>query len=257
LVPDGSMEVVWIEGRGLWLCGPDTSAWTIELPTPTDCVGVRFHPGAAAGALRIDAAEVVDRRLPLDAVISSRAARIIDERIHEVSDSRRRAEVLEQLIARIGPDGCGRTDEPDAMVQAAVRTLAVTDRRVHHLAEQTDLSARQLQRRFVRHVGYPPSQFARIARLQRFMHRSVTQRPVSLAELATCSGYADQAHLARDCRALAGLTPTQLRASVSATSHADPSSLVDADRLTDRPTDRSGVRSVQDGPPPVEQYSAA
>jgi AraC-like DNA-binding protein len=253
LVPDGSMDVVWIEGRGLWLCGPDTSAWAIEVPASTDCVGVRFHPGAAAGTLNIDAAETVDRRLSLDAVTGARAARIIDEQIHEAKTSHRRAEVLERLIAQLGSSGCSRADAPDVVIQAAVRTLAVTDRRVHHLAEQTDLSARQLQRRFVRHVGYPPSQFARIARLQRFMHRSSARPTATLADLATCAGYADQAHLARDCRALADLTPTELRAAVATTSHADPAALVDAERGNDRP----GVRSVQDGRPTVEQYSAA
>lgn len=235
LVPDGSMDLVWIEGGGSWLCGPDTTSWTFELPASTTCVGIRFRPGAAAGVLRLDATDVVDQRVPLDALIGSRAARIVDERVAgAVGPSARMAEI-EQLAARLASDD---NVSPDPVVAAAVGALATADRRVEHLAALTDLSPRQLQRRFVRHVGYPPSQFARIARLQRFLHRSCTEPRSTLVQLAMRAGYADQSHLARDCRALTGLTPRQMRAMVSTTSHAAPMSSLRS--LGD------GVRSVQD-----------
>jgi len=38
----------------------------------------------------------------------------------------------------------------------------------------------------------------------------VVGAPVSLAGAAFDAGYADQAHLARECRTLTGLTPRQL-----------------------------------------------
>jgi AraC-like DNA-binding protein len=236
LVPDGSMDIVWIEGRGMWLCGPDTASWTFELPARTACVGIRFRPGAAASVLRVDAPDVVDRRVPLDALIGSRAARIVDEQIHAADDPAARMAQLEHLVDRLGA-------APDRVVDAAVSALAAADRRIDHLAAQTDLSPRQLQRRFVRHVGYPPSQFARIARLQRFLHRSSTEPHTALAQLAVRSGYADQSHLARDCRALTGLTPRQMRATVSMTSHAAPFG--------------RGVRSVLDDDAAVGRDSAA
>jgi AraC-like DNA-binding protein len=51
----------------------------------------------------------------------------------------------------------------------------------------------------------------------------VARRPErGIAELAIAAGYVDQPHLAKDCRALAGVTPRQLiellpRTSVAAT----------------------------------------
>jgi hypothetical protein len=53
---------------------------------------------------------------------------------------------------------------------------------------------------------------------------------------------------------LAGLTPSELRASVSSTSHADPSTLDALDAPADVLAD---VRSVQDRAQVAERYSAA
>jgi AraC-like DNA-binding protein len=47
----------------------------------------------------------------------------------------------------------------------------------------------------------------RVLRLRRFLAQA---GPGALARAATEAGYADQAHLSRDCRALTGLTPGEL-----------------------------------------------
>jgi AraC-like DNA-binding protein len=48
-----------------------------------------------------------------------------------------------------------------------------------------------------------------VLRLGRALHQADAGRPLS--EVAQRAGYTDQAHLARDVRALAGITPTGLR----------------------------------------------
>jgi AraC-like DNA-binding protein len=78
---------------------------------------------------------------------------------------------------------------------------------VRDLARQADLSERQLRRRVEVAVGYPPRTLARILRFQRFLDaaRSSPSPRRDLARLAAETGYADQAHLTRDSRQLAGL----------------------------------------------------
>src|SRR6516165_826156 len=63
----------------------------------------------------------------------------------------------------------------------------------------------------LRAVGYGPRLLHRVLRFQRFLAecRTPTAR---LAELAFRAGYADQAHLSREARVLAGRTPAELRA---------------------------------------------
>ncbi|MEU0788421.1 helix-turn-helix domain-containing protein [Amycolatopsis sp. NPDC005961] len=73
------------------------------------------------------------------------------------------------------------------------------------LEEPVAVSERRLRRRFVQAVGYGPATYLRVARFQRAV--ALASRAPGLAALAVAAGYADQAHLSRDCRALTGLTP--------------------------------------------------
>jgi AraC-like DNA-binding protein len=60
-------------------------------------------------------------------------------------------------------------------------------------------------------VGLGPKLVQRIGRLQRFLALAESQgHPYRLAWLAQAAGYADQAHLNREVRALAGVTPREL-----------------------------------------------
>lgn len=63
----------------------------------------------------------------------------------------------------------------------------------------------RLRRRFVQAIGYGPTTYLRVSRFQRAV--SLAMRAPGLAALAAAAGYADQAHLSRDVRALTGLTP--------------------------------------------------
>jgi AraC-like DNA-binding protein len=205
LIPDGSLELLWIDGGGTWLCGPDTHSWAFHLPHGTAISGVRFRPGAAADVLGLDAHEVRDARVALSDLLGSRTGRILGERLSHAAGPARRTSVLEDVVrARRNDLGPGSTVELAALVG--------TDPKfgVEHLAAETGVSPRQLRRRFDRDVGYGPAFFARVARLQRFSRAAARSPGRGIAELAAQAGYVDQPHLAKDCRALAAMTPREL-----------------------------------------------
>ena len=132
--------------------------------------------------------------------------------------------------------------DPDGTVGLAALVADGRGCRVDELAAFSGVSSRQLRRRFDRTVGYGPAYYARIARLQRFAAGAARHPGRRLAELAADAGYADQPHLAKDCRDVAGVTPQRLVELL-------PRSSVDA---------RHGdVRSVQDGSRRREARSAA
>jgi AraC-like DNA-binding protein len=78
---------------------------------------------------------------------------------------------------------------------------------VEEVARRVGWSRRHLAARFAAEYGVGPKQ---AARLMRFSHaRSLARSGCRLADAAHRSGFADQAHLSREWRALGGQTPTQ------------------------------------------------
>lgn len=205
LIPDGCLDLLWIDGGGTWICGPDTRSWGFDLPPGTAMSGVRFRPGAAGAALRVDASELRDVRVALADLLGSGADRILSERLDGAAGSGQRLRVLEDFVR-------SRCGEHDPGSTAGLADLVASDPAygVEQLAAATGVSSRQLRRRFNRGVGYGPAFFARIARLQRFARVAARSSGRGIAGLAASVGYVDQAHLAKDCRALAAMTPRQL-----------------------------------------------
>jgi AraC-like DNA-binding protein len=83
--------------------------------------------------------------------------------------------------------------------------------RAEDVAAEVLLSERQFRRRCHAAAGYGPKTLHRVLRFQRFVRQLDASAGVpDLAAVAAEAGYADQAHLTRECKALAGLTPTAL-----------------------------------------------
>jgi AraC-like DNA-binding protein len=91
---------------------------------------------------------------------------------------------------------------PDpAMVEVARRARA--GQPVDAIAAVCGLSARHLQRRVRAAFGYGPKTLSKILRMQRAV--VLARRGTPFAEVSATAGYADQAHLARDVKVLAGV----------------------------------------------------
>jgi AraC-like DNA-binding protein len=79
------------------------------------------------------------------------------------------------------------------------------------VACEVGLSERQLLRRSLASFGYGPKTLARVLRMERALALATGGMPA--ADVAASVGYADQAHLSREVKALAGVSLTQMRAS--------------------------------------------
>jgi AraC-like DNA-binding protein len=208
LVPDGCVDVLWISNGTAFLCGPETTGWTFALPAGTEAVGVRFRPGRAASALGLDAVDLRDRQVRLDDVVGSREQRLLIDEVGAADPGLPRVRVLESY-ARGWLAAGGESDPVADQVARLLGRDGTTS--VSTLVRTTELSERQLHRRCVRAFAYGPATLRRILRLQRFLRLARhPSAPASLAVLSALAGYADQQHLARDCRAIARTTPSAL-----------------------------------------------
>ncbi|NKR74985.1 helix-turn-helix domain-containing protein [Rhodococcus hoagii] len=241
LVPDGCVDVLWIAGVGVRVCGPETSAWSFTLPPGSESFGIRFRPGAAPHVLRTSAAQIRDIRVSLADVLGAAAERTLVDRLEHAHDTTERLTILQDT----GRSWLAARHEPDPLAARITSALAVRSWTVESLADASSMTSRQLHRRCNEAFGYGPSTLRSILRLQRFMAAARSGRHRGLASLAAEAGFSDQAHLSRECRRIASLTPTALLDSEAPHWHGD-ASVLDA-----------GVRSVQDRTAATDGESAA
>jgi AraC-like DNA-binding protein len=207
VLPDACIDIIW-DGASLFVAGPDSGPVPIIPRAGQFFAGLRFLPGRAPGFLGVPASELLDSRVPLadlwgkapgdrlaDRLVSAAspaaAARVLD---HAVAVRAKEAPAPDPLIDELV--ALYTTTQPDAsrVVQIASRAMSVGERRLH--------------RHCCAAVGYGPKMLERVLRFQRA--RRIARGTTSLALLAALAGYADQAHLTRESRRLAGTTPSDL-----------------------------------------------
>ena len=81
--------------------------------------------------------------------------------------------------------------------------------KIEAIAKAASLGVRSLQTRFLANVGLTPKEFAGVQRLQSTLRALDSETP--LADLATDSGFSDQAHATRAIKRVTGLTLSRLR----------------------------------------------
>jgi AraC-like DNA-binding protein len=196
VLPDGCMDLIWVDGD-LLVAGPDTVAQLAVGPPGATYVGLRFAPGTGPAALGVPAHLLRDSRVPLADLWPAARVRRLAGRL---ASAPRPADALESAAA----DGL-RTADPVAPVVAARLRGGAS---VAATAAAVGLGERQLHRRCLHAFGYGPKTLARVLRLDRAV--ALARAGTPFATVAAEAGYADQAHLAREVRALAGASLTAL-----------------------------------------------
>jgi hypothetical protein len=205
VLPDGCVDIVWAPGSQPWIAGPDTAARPSALPSGTALAGIRFLSGVAAQILGTPVSQLTDRSVPLSDLWPREAARSLQEELDGARGDAQIVAAFEQATLRRDwppPDPAVRLTVLEIQRRVALGTNCCGR------SWNLPISGRQLRRRFVAAVGYGPKRFERIMRFQRFLRLADTLgRGQGLATLAAEAGYADQAHLSRECASLAGSSP--------------------------------------------------
>ncbi|MGA9920577.1 MAG: helix-turn-helix domain-containing protein [Candidatus Dormiibacterota bacterium] len=211
VLPDGCMDIIW-DGMSVVVAGPDTGPVSLADRPGVVYAGVRFRTGRAHPILGVPAWELVDQRVPLRELGRRDSSERLIADLQVAPSPEAAARLLENdVLARL-PNSVQLDPVVDALVASlsgAPGIAADTDSpKVADFCRRIGVIERQLLRRCRAAIGYGPKTLDRILRLQRVFSRSL---PASTqADLAVDSGYADQSHLSRECRRLAGLTPSDL-----------------------------------------------
>jgi len=172
-------------------------------------IQVALRPLGARALLGLPAGELAALDLPAEAVLGGVCAELRD-RVRAAAGWPERFAVLDEILLR-------RTADADVAPEVSwawhelLREGGAT--RVSELAAGTGWSERHLTSRFRAEIGLAPKAAARVVRFDRARKLLVRKLTAGgdylLADLAADCGYFDQAHLAREFRALAGCPPSQ------------------------------------------------
>lgn len=219
IVPDGCPELIvhlgdpfrrrvngrWRRQPRVFLAGTLTRPWLLAAGPRVRTLGVRFRPGAFPAMFGTSMQGLADCEVPLSRCMPAAAISALGDILRaRGADPLRVARTGAWLAAR-APDPAGwRSDA----TQRAVRRILESrgQARIEAVAGGAGLSRRSLERRFARDLGIRPKLYARIVRLNAALARLGGGARERAVETALEAGYFDQAHLARDFRAVAGRT---------------------------------------------------
>jgi AraC-like DNA-binding protein len=187
-------------------------------------IQVALRPLGARALLGLPAGELAELDLPAEAVLGGVCAELRD-RVRSAAGWPERFAVLDEILLRraglrsagLRSAGLHRAAHADVAPEVSWAWHELLREggaiRVSELAAGTGWSERHLTGRFRAEIGLAPKAAARVIRFDRarklLVRRLTAGGDYLLADLAADCGYFDQAHLAREFRALAGCPPSQ------------------------------------------------
>jgi AraC-like DNA-binding protein len=170
------------------------------------CVQVNFTPLGARRFFRLPMSELTDSIVVLDDVLGAEGM-ALREQLGNAPDWASRFDLAEAFVAARLERAA---ETPLEIAWAYDRIVATGGRaRISSIAGKLGWSRKHLASSFSNAIGIGPKTLSRIVRFNRALGLS-RQQTADWAGIAADCGYADQAHLVREFRDLAGSTPTAL-----------------------------------------------
>ncbi len=164
-----------------------------EVGEPVLSVGVQLLPGAALALFGVSAAELAGRHTPASELCEQDSPAQMLMRLESLLAAR---------LPRVHGLHPGVADILGRFEHAA---------RVEEMVRESRYSHRGFIALFKQATGLSPKRYARLMRFQQLMAALRATPAESLSELALAAGYSDQAHMNREFREFAGVTPLQYR----------------------------------------------
>jgi AraC-like DNA-binding protein len=209
-LPTGGSELHCPIGSVPRVVGPLTGPSLEWLAPGATVVGVRFRPGVTRSVLGLPAPALLDLTVGLDELWGPEAL-ALGEAVAGAPTPEAALQGVQDHLAGRRP---GATPADPLVGEAVPRLMPWGSERIATLGARLGISESQLRRRCLAAVGISPKALQRILRFQGFLALAQARnaRPAApgdggLAGLAAATGYADHAHLSRECLRLAGVSP--------------------------------------------------
>ncbi|EJN6828760.1 AraC family transcriptional regulator [Vibrio cidicii] len=188
--------------HGVLLSPVEKQSQQITLFPGATLAGIRFHPAIGYGVLgqHFCHLTLLERQ-------EDQRYRLYDlyDKLQAHSDNASRIDTLYTWLS----DNVQRTDLIPNSLEQALECIQL-DVSPGDLGEQMALSQRQIERLFKHWMEMTPKQYQRILRVKKAIDYLRQHKEASLVEVSQQFGFSDQAHMTREFRAIARITPGKL-----------------------------------------------
>ncbi len=214
VLPDGALRLIVDTSENppsVRVVGARAQATVLTHQGDQQGLSLTLLPGASQALLGVAAHELAAGTFAWDDVAAA-PARALAQRIGEASTPRARMGAMLAML-REGLRAPAPTEHMRIRAAMALLCGSLARRPVREASAVLGISERRMEQLFGEHVGLRPKEWHRLARFHacvRMLRRACVP---TWAALAADAGFHDQAHLAHEFRAIAGLTPGQFAAS--------------------------------------------
>lgn len=192
----------------VFLYGQTTKHTNIYSPVTFRTVGVYFYPHALQSVFGLNASELTDTCLDLDALAREERAPLSEQRLVDSGSFGTQLDLLTNYIQH----QISKYDKPGASILPhAIARIAESKGNIplKTLLQELQLTERSFERKFQQGVGMSPKLFARICRFQASLSQLRNNTFNKLSDIAFENEYADQSHFIRAFKEFTGFTPNK------------------------------------------------
>mgnify|MGYP000046815539 FL=1 len=188
--------------EGIIMLPINKQAENIVLSSGALLAGIRFHPAIGYG--------VLGQHFDKPTLLSPEQDQLYNlYRIYSELQMQKDNESQIEALYRWADENLDFTNLIPAPLEKALECIE-QDETVGQLSENIELSQRQIERLFKLWLGMTPKHYQRILRIKKTICFLRLHKNLDLADVAQQFGFSDQAHMTREFRTIACITPGQV-----------------------------------------------
>lgn len=220
ILPDGCMDMIFMLGDDVkrytseddfliqpraMILGQITQPFYVEPMGMVHSFAVRFYPYGFSNFLKRSLHSLANTETPLHELFGEERSAVLTAAIIKAETTAERITVIERFLFEL----MAAKTTIDAVVKNTIDTILSTGGRVsiNSILKDNLSKRRQLERKFLAHIGISPKQLGRVVRLQGALALMLNTEHGSLTHVAYENDYYDQAHFIKDFKEFTGTTP--------------------------------------------------
>lgn len=220
IIPDGCIDMIFILGDDVkrftsqddfilqpreMILGQITEPFYVQPLGYVNTFAVRFYPYSFSNFVSVSIKTLANKETPLALLFGEKASKAFAENIIEAPNTQKRIEIVEAFLLQKLTD----IKIVDTIVKRTIDIILSTGGKatINTILKDDPSKRRQLERKFIKHIGISPKQLGKVLRLQSALKMLLNQGSESLTEIAYESDYYDQAHFIKDFKEFTGITP--------------------------------------------------